>query len=350
MNINPIAIYSNSIVIYWSGLIICMGIAAGFFISMALYTASNKNGADMWVFLPFALLFSIFFCRLIHWYCHEEQYVSWYASLSDYSNGSYCLQGALLGVYLGALCSKGLGFAKNTGKILDAIAPGMAIAIAFIRLSSLFNSSCHSKYNVENKLFQGLPFGILTEDTAGNLSYRFATFFVEFLVMLIVAIVLISVYYRLHNSRMKAPCKRDGHIFRIFLVLFSAVELILDSTRNDSSFMHFPGQMKVINKFFGFISIGQLTAAFIIIGVLIYYTKRSVKANGRKPYHFLLWIGYVVSLAIVGGMEYCVQRWTNMYRTIYIGMAVGVIIMTVVTLLMYRSCIYKNYEFDDEYE
>ena len=350
MSAEPIAIYTGSIAIYWSGLVICLGIAAGFFLSLGIYMASNRESADLWVFFPFALVFSVVLCRLLHWYCHEEQYVSWVAALTDYSTGSYCLQGALLGVYLGALCSHVLGFAKSTGKLLDAIAPGFALSLAFIRLSSLFNSSCHSKYTVEIKTLQRLPVAILTEDTVGNQSYRFATFFVEFVLLIIITLVLIGLYYKLHNSKMKAPCKRDGHIFRLFLILFCTIELVLDSTRNDSSFLHFPGQLKVINKFFGFVSVGQLCAAIILLCILIYYTRMSVKANGRKWYHIVLWIAYGISLATVGGLEYCVQRWSNYFRTIYIGMSVGALLMGAVAILMYRSCIEKNFSFEDEYK
>ena len=47
-------------------------------------------------------------CRVIHWYCHFEQYNGIWGALTDYSTGSYCLPGALLGVWLAALIVKKL--------------------------------------------------------------------------------------------------------------------------------------------------------------------------------------------------------------------------------------------------
>ena len=350
MNINPIAVYSGNIIIYWSGLVIALGIAAGFLLALSIYTAQHGSGSAMWVFLPFAIVFSVLLSRVFHWYCHEEQYRSLFAALSDFSGGGYILQGALLGVYLAALISKGFGFANNTGKILDAVAPGFAFTIAAIRLSSLFNSSCHSKYTIEKKILQRLPFASPVTDAAGNVSYRFATFFVEFLLMLVVMVLLLIMYYRLHNAKMKSPCKRDGHIFRIFLLLFGVVELVMDSTRNDSSFLHFLGSLKVINKFFGFISVGQLVSAITILFIMIYYSKRSIRANGHKFYHTVLWVSYLLSLAMVGAFEYCVQRWSNLHSLIYIGMSIGAVVMAISVYKMYSTCIAHVEEWQDEYE
>ena len=350
MNINPIAIYNGNFVIYWSGLIIALGIAAGFLLTLSIYVAQHGSSSAVWVFLPFAIVFSVVLCRVLHWYCHEEQYASFFEAVSDYSYGSYCLPGALLGVYLAALISKNLGFTSNTGKLLDAIAPGFALTIALVRLSSLFNTSCRSKYTVEADIFKRLPFAVAVSDASGNVSYRFATFFVEFLIMLVVTVVLIGMYYRFHNARMKRPCRRDGHIFGLFLIYFGAVELVLDSTRNDSSFMHFPGTLKIINKFFGFVSVGQLCSAIIILFIMLYYSKRSIRANGHKAYHVVLWSTYFVSLAIVGVLEYCVQRWSNMHNIIYIGMVIGALIMTISAQKMYKSCIESVEPLQDEYE
>ena len=59
-----------------------------------------------------------------------------------------CMLGALLGVWLAALIVKKLGFERSIARLLDAFAPGAALAVAFIRLSALFNSSCRSKIAV----------------------------------------------------------------------------------------------------------------------------------------------------------------------------------------------------------
>lgn len=348
MNIEPIAVYSGNTVIYWSGVVIALGILAGFLLANALYTAHNGSGAAMWVMLPFAIVISVLLCRVLHWYCHEEQYVSFFQAITDYSGGSYCLPGILLGVPAGAAIAKGLGFSNSNGRMLDAVAPGLALTIALIRLSSLFNSSCHSKYVVEKKFFKRLPFGAPLTDSAGNADWRFATFFAEFILMLLVMILLLVVYYRLHNCKMKAPCSRDGNVFRLFLVYYGAITLVLDSTRNDSSFLHFPGILKVLNKFAGFVSFAQLVAALCILFVFIYYSKCS-RLSGSDAKRLLIWTGYIISLAMVGGCEYCVQRWSNMYKLCYLGQSVGAILMAFMVFIMYRSCVFRQQDVEDEY-
>ena len=141
---NPIAIYSGSLVIYWSAMVIALGIAAGFFLSLSLHLSDGGRASAMWVFLPIATVLSVFFSRLMHWYCHLEQYGGFVAAMTDYSVGAFCLAGVLLGVSLGAWIVKLMGLCETRGELLDAVAPGLSLTIALVRLSALFNSSCRS--------------------------------------------------------------------------------------------------------------------------------------------------------------------------------------------------------------
>ena len=83
-----IAIYSGSMVIYWSSIVIALGLAACLCLSLALFTANGGRAAGMLLLLPLALLFSIPLCRALHWYCHMEQYTGFFSALTDYSSGS----------------------------------------------------------------------------------------------------------------------------------------------------------------------------------------------------------------------------------------------------------------------
>ena len=116
---NPIAISTGSTVIYWSAVVIALGIAAGFALSYSLYISHGGRSAAMWLLLPLALLFSVPLCRAIHWYCHPEQYTSFIRAITEYSTGSYCLPGALLGTFLAALVVRGLGLTGNMARLLD---------------------------------------------------------------------------------------------------------------------------------------------------------------------------------------------------------------------------------------
>lgn len=331
---NPIAIYSGSTVIYWSAIIICLGAAAWFCLSYSVYTAHGGHGAAMWLFMPIAVLLSVLFSRFIHWYCHSEQYISFLQAMTDYSSGGYCLPGMLLGVSLAALLVGKLGFAGSTAELFDALAPGAALGIALIRLSAFFNGSCRSTIIINTLKFQHLPIGSGVSTSSGGMEYRFATFFVQFLLMLLLTVLVLVFYYKRH----KVPMKRGlpaGHTAMLFLVFYSAIELVLDSTRYDSSFL----------RLNGFVSFVQIVSALSILGVLIYYSIHSVKANGLRFYHWVLWIGFLVTVGATGMLEYLVQRYGGWYMMCYSFMSLSCLLMAIVVYIMYLTVCKRPWEY-----
>ena len=248
-------------------------------------------------------------------------------ALTDYSTGSYCLPGALLGVWLAAFLVRKLKFAPSTGALLDAAAPGMALAVAFIRLSALFNSSCRSKITFSSPLLQHLPFASAVTNSSGGVDYRFATFFVQFIIMLLMTLALIRFYGRRRSVPMLSG-SRDGNVARMFLLWYSAVELVMDSTRYDASFMPFNN----------FVSLVQVLGALCILGVLIYYSIHGVRARGRSMVNFALWFGFFLAVAAAGMSEYMVQRYGNWYPACYAVMSLCVYLMTLLVKQMYLRC------------
>lgn len=324
---NPIAISAGNIEIYYSGIIIALAIAAASALSCALYSPYAGNRRALWVMLPFALLFSLIFSRFIHWYCHAEQYTSLFGALTDYSGGSYVLPGAIFGIWLAAFLACKLGFTDSTASLLDAFAPGAALGVALIRLSALFNNSCRAKISVTNPALQRLPLAAPVYTNSGS-DYRFATFFVQFILMFVIFIVLFCFCCNTGKKQMKRGVPANGHAARLFLLLYSAVELIMDSTRYDSSYMHFNG----------FVSIVQMLAAISILGLLIYYSLWSIRVNGLLFYHPLLWVGWLVTLAGVGFSEYLVQRHGDWYIKCYSAMAFSIILMCAIIIGLYKTC------------
>ena len=338
---NPIAIYSGSIVIYWSGLIIVLGIAAGFLLSYSLYSAYYCRRSSMWAFLLFSLVFSILLSRALHYYCHAEQYVGFLDAISNYASGGFCLPGVFFGVWLSAFLVQKVGLSDSFWRLLDASAPGMALTLSVIRLSSLFNSSCRGKMVISNPRLQRLPLATTVVDSAGNTEYRFATFFIESILLLIIMAFMVGFFYSRHRAPMKKPEKKEGHIFRIFLLLFSMVDLVCASTRYDAATVHFKSALlQFLNKFASFIKIDMIFAAVCILCLLIHYTKMSVRANGFKGWHVILLAVYVLSLFTVGYLgEYKVQRYTSEYLQRYILMSIGSIGMAVSVGIMYNTCV-----------
>lgn len=344
---NPIAFYSGSIVLYWSGLIISLGILAGFLLSYAIYTAHYESGSAMWVMLPIAIVLSVGFSRAIHWYCHVEQYNGFIGAITDYSAGGYCLPGVIIGTWIAAGIVAFFRIADSKMQLLDAVAPGLCLTIALIRFSALFNYSCRGKMTVDNISLRTLPFASPIVDSSGNYDYRFATFCIEGILLIILTIIMVGFYYRNHNVPMKDKSRRDGNVAKFFLVFLSSIELVMDSTRYDSCFMNFKKSfLQLLNKFASFISVVQLFAAITILIIMIYYSSHSTRGNGHRFYHFLLWVGFLVALGIVGGSEYLVQRYSNMYRIFYTTQSIGAILMAVMVLITYNTC--KGYVEEDE--
>ncbi len=323
---NPIAIYSGAAVLYWSAIIITLGLLASLMMSLSLQASNGGRAFVMLLFFPLALVFSLPLCRIVHWYCHAEQYGSLASAMTDFGSGSYVLPAALLGCWLAAFLASRLDD-RRTARLLDAFAPGAALAVAFIRLSALFNSSCRSKIPVTKSFLQHLPLASGITNSAGQVEYRFATFFVQFLLMLLICWMLLRFFYRRRSRPMKSG-SREGNVARMFLLSYSACELILDSTRYDSSFMHFNG----------FVSIVQMVAAISILALLIYYSVHSVRANGLRFSHWLRWIGWLVTLAGVGISEYLVQRHGDWFLPCYGVMTVSGILMVMIVYRMYLSC------------
>lgn len=328
---SSIAICIGPVVIYWSSLIIAVGLAAALCLALSLYRGSGGRAAAVLLLLPLALLFSVPLCRFIHWYSHTEQYTGLFDALTDYSTGGYCLPGALLGTWFAAFLVRKLKFAPSTGALLDAVAPGMALAVAFIRLSALFNSSCRSKITFTSPLLRHLPLASAVTNSSGGVDYRFATFFVQFIIMLLVTLALIRFYGKRRTVPMRSGSS-DGNVARMFLLWYSAVELVMDSTRYDASYM----------RFNNFVSLVQVTGALCILGILIYYSVHAVRARGRKFSNFAIWFGFLLSVAAAGMSEYMVQRHGNWYLACYAAMSLFIYLMVLLVKQMYLRCCNKK--------
>lgn len=338
---NEIAVFTGDFIIYWSAVVITLGIAAGLCLTLALYPMDHRHNTAVWVFFPFAVAFGVVLSRLIHWYSHIEQYPSLLDALTDYSTGGYCIQGIVLGALLAALLVRLLRLTPTAGELLDAAAPGTALCLALIRLSSLFNTTCRARIVITNELYQRLPFAVSWTDAAGNIEYRLATFFLEFLALLIVCIILCGFYFRHRSETLWDGWPNEGNVARMFLVLVGIVEVIADSTRYDSALMHF-FLIKRLNPYASFISIAQVFSGVMILLVFIHYMRISIKTNGFTWYHVLAILLFIASLVGAGYFgEYRVQR-TAQYVRCYIWQGSSLIVMALTVIGIYATCVARS--------
>ena len=340
---NAIAIYAGDTAVFWNGIVICLGIASGFLLSYALYTAHSGKGGSMWAMFTISIVLGVLLSRLVHSWCHREQYSGMISALTDYSSGSYFLPGAVLGLIVSATIVSFFGFHAKPGELLDAAAPGAALSIALIRLSHFFTTACRSKIVVSNPKLRRIPLFVSAQSTSGGTEYRFATFFASFTLMLLAAVFLVVFYYYSHRTKMKDSCSENGHVWRIFMLIYCSTELVLDSTRNDSTFLYFK-ILSVLNKYSNFVSLTQLIAAIAILSVFLYYSRCAAVYDGRDKKRLFIWAGFLFGLAGTGISEYLVQRYSNRYVLFYSTQSAAVLIMAIFTFIMYRRCTLREDE------
>ena len=321
----------GSLSLYKSALVIALGAAACFALTAALYPRGGL-GAALGLFACADLILTLLFCRFLHYYCHSEQYASFWKAMTDYSVGGYVLVGAPGAALAAAWITKAAGLTQNPARLLDCFAPGAVLAAAFIRLSALFNSTCRGKIAVKTPLLRRLPLASPVISSSGAEDWRFATFFVEFLLLGFVFVLVLRFFFRRRRAAMKAGQKKDGNTALFALLCASAVELLCDSTRYDSSFMHFNG----------FVSISQILCAVCILAALVVWSVRSVRANGRGLFHWAVWTLWFFALAGAGVSEYLVQRHGDWYLSCYLAMAVCCFFMARLPYAMYKSICAKK--------
>lgn len=336
----PIAVYFENTIIYWPSVVIIAGIIAGFILGLSLYSNKGRLLFPCFMYLSIASILSVFFSKIMHWYCHIEQYDSFNAAITNLNSPGYLIPGMLIALWISAVILTPVLENKSRYVILDSFAPAFAFIIAIIKFSDIFSDTCLGKAVLNNPAFQGLPFSKAVIDSAGNIEYRFATFFVTFILMLFVTAFLFVFYIKNKGLNFLSPVKSNGHTFRMFLVLYGAIEVVMDSTRYDASHLYFPGEaLASLNKGAGFMGLSQFFGAYFLLYAFFYYLVSSVKAIGKSRKHILPWILLVLGLALGAGNEYLVQRFTSQYLIWYTLQSIGVTMMVISIFLLYRTCI-----------
>ena len=328
---NGAVLVFGGLTLYKSALVIALGAAACFLLTAALYPRGSVTAAP-WLFACADIILSVLICRFLHYYCHSEQYASFFRAMTRYAAGGYVLIGAIPAALAAAWITKAAGLTQNPARVLDCFAPGAVLAAAFIRLSALFNSTCRGKIAVKAAWLRHLPLASPVISSSGAEDWRFATFFVEFLLLGGAFLLVLRFFFRRRRQPMKAGQKRDGNVALFALLVFSAVELLCDSTRYDSSFLPFNG----------FVSLTQIVCGVCILVPLVIWSVRSVRANGRSLFHWAVWGGWFLALAGAGVSEYLVQRHGDWYLGCYAAMALCGYVLARLPYEMYRSVCAKK--------
>lgn len=315
--------------IYWSQIIVTLAALTAICFFLCFYLRKSGNALGAALLIPIAIAISLFLSRLTHWYCRADSYESLNAALSDFSSGGYTLMGVFGGCLLAACLLRMIHAVNNLPELLDCMALGGAAGIAVGRLASLFNSSDRGPLV---KSISGLPFVYSVSNTVtGVVENRLATFMIQAMVTGLLFAVL--ALFWMDGTRPKNRKRlKDGDTCLIFLLIYGASQIVLDSTRYDSLFM----------RSNGFISIVQILGLIGMLVPIVLFSIRMVKARKWHGWFVVLWVLQLATLGGTGYMEYHVQRHGDQAVFAYSVMSLCLSLCILLTLLIRQLAVIRE--------
>ena len=315
---DKIAFYSGSTAIYWNSVILTLAAATAISFFLAFYLGKSGNGAAGFAVVPVSIVLSLVFARFFHWYCQSDSYTGFSDAMTNYAEGGYALMGVFLGCVLAAVITRILCLHRNLPEMLDAMSMAACAGMVVGRLSALFNASDRGQVL---ERFRRLPIASpISHAVSGAVEYRLATFALQSMVALALFIGL-AVFY---NKGQKRGKLRDGDTCLLFLLLYGASQVVLDSTRYDSLFF----------RSNGFVSVVQVLGALALVLAVILFSRRMVKARGFRAWQIFLWLLIGSAIGGAGYMEYYVQRRGNEALFAYSVMSGCLLFVILLTLLI----------------
>lgn len=317
---DKLAFISGETFLYWNSIVYTLAAATAIAFFLAFYIGKCGNAVAGFAAVPLSIVLSLVAARFFHWYCRADSYDGFLAAMTDYTSGGYALMGVFLGCFLAACLLRLIRLDRSLPEMLDAMAISGCAGIAVGRLASLFNSSDRGQVLAN---FKSLPIAWpVTNAVSGAVEYRLATFMLQSLVALALFVGLTLFYIR-GNKRGNL---KDGDVSLIFLLIYGASQVVLDSTRYDSLFF----------RSNGFVSVVQVLGALGLGLAIFVFSRRMVKNRGLKFWQFLLWIPIAAGIGCGGFMEYYVQRRGNEAVFAYSVMSGCLVAVILLTLLIRR--------------
>ena len=285
-----IAFIVGDTLIYWRPLLLCAGALTAVFFFLAFYLRRPGRALAAVTVIPLATVLSIVLARLVHWYCRPEVYQGLETALTDYSSGSFALLGVFAGCLIAALVVRLLGISDSAPAMLDAMSIAGGAGIAVGRLASFFDTTDRGPLL---QTLRELPWAYPTVNIiSGDTEYRLAVFLIQ--AMIAGGLFLILGAMALLFGRKL----RDGTCCLLFLLFYSASQIVLDSCRYD----HLAFRSN------GFVSVIQVVSALALVFAVTVFSLRLIRRRGMKLWCISFWVLIAAALGCAGYMEYYVQR------------------------------------------
>lgn len=212
--------------IYYYGLFIALAIVAGFFVSFFVmkkyYPSLEKD--TLYDLMLWIIPFGIVGARAYYVLLCLDYYMKNPFEVFMIQNGGLSIHGAVFGGILGGyifLKKHNLSFLKYA----DIVSFGLPVAQAIGRIGNFFNSEAYGKPT-------DLPWGVFIPVEKRRFEYidydtYHPTFLYEGIGDVVIFLILFFIMRKLFDGR-------DGGIFFSYLILYSALRLVIESIRIDS--------------------------------------------------------------------------------------------------------------------
>ena len=312
---DKIAFIIGETFLYWSSIVLTLGALTAVCFFLSLYLGKTSNAVAGFAAVPLSMALSLVLARFVHWYCRADSYDGFLSAMTDYSSGGYALLGVFAGCLLAAVLLRLIRFSSNLPEMLDCMCLAGAAGICVGRLASFFNASDRGQLVATVK---SLPWVYpVTNTVSGAEEYRLASFVIQAMIAFALFVGL-TAFYLSGNRRGKL---KNGDTCLIFLLIYGASQVVLDSTRYDSLFF----------RSNGFVSVVQVLGA-LGLGLAIWvFSHRMVKLRGFQFWQLLLWLPTAACVGCAGFMEYYVQRRGNeavFAYSVMSGCLAGIVILT----------------------
>ncbi|MBR4150661.1 MAG: prolipoprotein diacylglyceryl transferase [Firmicutes bacterium] len=213
---NPVAFSVGGFDIMWYGIMVVLGmltaLCVGYF-SAERYGISKDRTLDVFIILIIA---GVICARLYYVIFEWDMYKDNLLSIFDIRRGGLAIHGGIIGG-VGALivaCKK--FWKEDFWRLLDIIAPGLALAQAIGRWGNYFNSEAHGGKT-------DLPWAI---ECDGELVHP--TFLYESIWCLLLGLFLL---WFMRNAKKHTF---DGQVFLLYAILYSVERIAVEQLRTDS--------------------------------------------------------------------------------------------------------------------
>jgi len=263
LSIDPIAFSIFGLSIRWYGIIIALSLIIGF--AVAYFTARYrvKREEEILNFVPFAVISSIFFARLVHVAVNWSYYSAHPIYILAFRRGGLAIHGVILGGVLTLII-----FCKvrklDFWLWADIAVPGLILGQAIGRWGNFFNQEAFGRPT-------NLPWAIYINPA--NRPYDYAsyeyfhpTFLYESIANLLLLVLLMLMHRFYKNRPGRIPY---GLILSMYLGVYSIYRTFIESYRIDSAFW---GPVKVV----------YIINFIIIIGAFIITYHVIKKFKGKK--------------------------------------------------------------------